>query len=84
MVLIAPAHTESKWQGVADETGAEVPPLYAKGCYWHQGTRYCSAYCYIEINGKRYCNERQSEAVPQGNPYSAERPTLDDVYRQPR
>jgi hypothetical protein len=62
----------------------DEPALYARGCYWHRGTRHCSQYCYVEINGRRYCNPRESEAVPQGDPYQPVRPAVEDMYRQPR
>lgn len=44
-------------------------PVYtgrAVGCYYHRGRRFCSRYCYIEVNGLEYCHDRQSEAFPQG------------------
>lgn len=41
------------------------PAVYAEGCYWDRGERYCSRYCYIEVNGHRYCHQRRREAVPQ-------------------
>jgi hypothetical protein len=63
---------------------ADGPALFARGCYWRRGERYCSAYCYEEINGNRYCNTRESEAVPQGDPARPMRPTLEDVYRPRR
>ena len=66
------------------ELEPRIPLGYANGCYWHSGVRYCSSYCYVEINGKRYCNKRESEAVPQGDPYRVERPTVEEIYRRPR
>ena len=44
-----------------------LPPLEAKGCYFYRGNRYCGSYCYWEINGKRYCQRRGREAVPQAD-----------------
>lgn len=41
------------------------PPLEAQGCYFYRGRRWCGRYCYYEINGKRYCQRREREAVPQ-------------------
>lgn len=41
------------------------PPLEAQGCYFYRGRRWCGRYCYYEINGKRYCQRRAREAVPQ-------------------
>jgi hypothetical protein len=40
-------------------------PVEAKGCYFRRGREYCGRYCYIEVNGKRYCQERLRDAVPQ-------------------
>jgi hypothetical protein len=79
------AQAGGEWQGGKDGFAADEAPLfYAKGCYWRRGTRYCSSYCYIEINGKHYCNRRESEAVPQGDPNHHERPTVEEIYRRPR
>lgn len=64
--------------------GAFAGPIFVRGCYWHRGERYCSTYCYQEINGNRYCNTRESEAVPQGDPYKPVLPTVEDIYRPRR
>ena len=70
------------------ESGAAARPL-AEGrpscqrIYWRGGVRYCSQYCYLEINGKRYCHVRESVAFPQGDPYAQERPTVEEIYRRP-
>ena len=37
----------------------------AGGCYWYRQRQYCSRYCYVEVNGQRYCREREREAFPQ-------------------
>lgn len=79
------AEAGGDWGGSKDGGYLEGgPPLYAKACYWHRGIRFCRLYCYVEINGKHYCHERESHAVPQGDPYSPERPTVDDLYRRQR
>jgi hypothetical protein len=36
-----------------------------RGCYWYRGAMTCSRYCYLEVDGRRYCRERSSEAFPQ-------------------
>lgn len=36
-----------------------------RGCYWYRQRQYCGRYCYTEINGQRYCREREQEAYPQ-------------------
>ena len=43
----------------------ELPPLEAKGCYYYRGERHCGSYCYWEVNGRRYCQQREREAFPQ-------------------
>jgi hypothetical protein len=69
--------------GGRHEAVAGCPALLtAEGCYWNRGRRYCSRYCYIEANGHRYCNQRESEAVPQAACEEPERP--EPVYRRPR
>ncbi len=60
---------------------AHTPLVYANGCYWHRGVRYCKSYCYVEITGKRFCQEQESEATSQGDPYAIERPTVEEIYR---
>lgn len=37
----------------------------ALGCYWYRQRQYCGRYCYVEVNGQRYCREREREAFPQ-------------------
>jgi hypothetical protein len=74
----------SKDGAFADAPFADRPHYYAKACYWHRGTRYCRLYCYVEINGNHHCQERESQAVPQGDPYRPVRPTVEDIYRRPR
>lgn len=44
-------------------------PVEAKGCYYRRGREYCGRYCYIEVNGRRYCQERRRDAVPQADSY---------------
>ncbi len=43
----------------------QLPPPEAKGCYFYRGRRYCGAYCYWEVNGKRYCQRRERDAHSQ-------------------
>ncbi len=37
-----------------------------RGCYWVRQHEYCGRYCYTEVNGLRYCTERERSAYPQG------------------
>jgi hypothetical protein len=89
MAFAGAAQAGGEWGGSKDGAFGDGPfpggpAYYAKACYWHHGTRYCRLYCYVEINGKHYCQERESQAVPQGDPYKPERPTVDDLYRRQR
>lgn len=36
------------------------------GCYWYRQRETCSRYCYREVDGRRFCQERKREAYPQG------------------
>lgn len=49
-----------------------VPPTEEVGCYWFRERQYCSRYCYLEVDGRRYCRERERLAYPQAPfvPYS--------------
>lgn len=49
------------------------------GCYWYRSRYFCSRYCYLEVDGKRYCVEREREARSQ-----AAEPDDEDVVRGPR
>ncbi len=40
-----------------------------RGCYWMRQRLYCARYCYIEIDGRRYCQERARWAYPQAPEY---------------
>ncbi len=44
---------------------APVEIAEGKGCYWERGREFCGAYCYYEVNGKRYCRERLRDAHSQ-------------------
>ncbi len=70
--------------GAKDFARSGDAPLFARGCYWYRGVRRCSQYCYIEIDGVRYCQDREFNAVPQGDPYAIERPSVDQLYRAGR
>ncbi len=52
---------------------AELPPPEARGCYYYRGRRYCGAYCYWEVNGKRYCQRRERDAYSQA-------PVIEDFF----
>lgn len=76
MFLIAPAlivlaGPHGTLAGPRSERVVEVPafPVEARGCYYRRGREYCGRYCYVELNGIRYCQERRRDAVPQANFY---------------
>ena len=35
------------------------------GCYFERGRTFCSRYCYLEVDGHRFCRERTHEARSQ-------------------
>ena len=35
------------------------------GCYFERGRTFCSRYCYIEVDGHRFCRHRTHEAHSQ-------------------
>ncbi len=45
--------------------GAESGPPGGIGCYWYRGRSHCGRYCYIEVDGARYCTERLRDAHSQ-------------------
>jgi hypothetical protein len=81
--IAAPALAGGDLAGYERRPAGACPMLLsAEGCYWNRGERYCSRYCYIEVNGSRYCHQRQSEAVPQAGCDEPDVP--EPVYRRPR
>lgn len=44
---------------------AVLPETEKVGCYWYRQREFCTRYCYWEVNGKRYCREREREAFSQ-------------------
>jgi hypothetical protein len=58
------------------------PGPEASGCYFSRGEMYCGRYCYIEIDGKRYCQPRERDAYPQGHVYIEESLVGPRSYRQ--
>lgn len=40
-----------------------------RGCYWARGAMTCSRFCYLEVDGRRYCQPRSDRAFPQALPY---------------
>lgn len=61
----------------------QMPPLEALGCYFHRGRRHCGRYCYWEVNGMRYCQERERDAFPQAYDDYVGGPAIEPQYRLP-
>ena len=76
--------------GLAEQVLAQgqFPPrgsaVYGVGCYWHRGHQYCNRYCWREIDGYRYCQERLRGAGTQAPPPEAVIEPGSPVYRQGR
>jgi hypothetical protein len=68
LLLSAPARAHH----VSHDDVIEEPGPEASGCYFSRGEMYCGRYCYVEINGKRYCQPRARDAHPQGEVYIEE------------
>ena len=75
----------SSVQSLAQST---FPPrgsaVYGVGCYWSRGHHYCNRYCWREIDGHRYCQERLSGAGSQAPPPVGLVDPNSPVYRQGR
>lgn len=54
-----------------------------RGCYWRRGERFCSRYCYWEVDGRRYCQDRERLAHPQGDPWFVPYPPEPPIYLRP-
>jgi len=57
----------SAWVAQASAGGRAVenPQWHdSKGCYAFRGRITCSRYCWRDLNGHRYCHERESLAYP--------------------
>ena len=71
LILITAVFAGSAPADARTRTGRDGPvlispmPLQADGCYYYRGRRHCGRYCYYEINGLRYCQQREREAYPQ-------------------
>jgi hypothetical protein len=67
------AHS-SRRGGPSSEVGVIPEGPEGVGCYWERGRQYCSRYCYVEIDGRRFCHERLRDAHSQA-PVNDWRPT---------
>ena len=65
-VSCAPAMAEGPYRSYRGYTApGPLVTTEGRGCYWYRQRQYCGRYCYTEINGQRYCREREREAHPQ-------------------
>ena len=64
LVCATQAEAGSPWRS-RDREGQEAQGI---GCYWMHERLYCARYCYIGIDGRRYCRERKRLARPQAPP----------------
>ncbi len=73
VVLLLAGHTLADARGQRQPVAvpAAEETLGGMGCYWYRQRQYCGRYCYVEENGRRYCREREREAVPQSPPREA-------------
>lgn len=51
-----------------------------RGCYWAEGRRRCSRYCYWDFDGGRYCQDRERLAFPQADPWFVPYPPEPPIY----
>ncbi len=56
--------------------------VYGVGCYWFRGHQYCNRYCWREIDGHRYCQQRLRGAGTQAPPPVGLVPPGSPVYEQ--
>jgi hypothetical protein len=64
-ILAAPislAQAEGPYRNYRSHAAPEqIATTQGLGCYWYRQRQYC----YVEVNGQRYCREREREAFPQ-------------------
>ena len=51
-------------------------------CYWYRERYVCSRYCYLEVDGMRYCTRRERDAVSQA-PFDLFQEPAPTAYRGP-
>lgn len=85
-VLLLAASTAVEARYVRDPHGRYIAPDQfryhgdQRGCYWAEGRRYCSRYCYWEVDGLRYCRTDRRRAHPQGDPWFQPYPPEPPIY----
>lgn len=62
--LFTSTFAEAQYRRLAPIAG-ELPPTEGRGCYFYRGRQICGRYCYWEVNGKRYCRQRERDAYSQ-------------------
>ncbi|MFA5949767.1 MAG: hypothetical protein WC807_05740 [Hyphomicrobium sp.] len=66
--LPAPAYAQAPRRHSMPAYGDGAGPQ-GVGCYWMRERLYCARYCYVEVDGRRYCRERSRLAFPQAPPF---------------
>ncbi len=61
--LVGTADAARRGQGLPHPDDVFVAE--GRGCYWARGAMTCSRFCYLEIDGRRYCHNRSDQAFPQ-------------------
>lgn len=65
---VAPAEAGRR-RAAPPPTPDDVYVAEGRGCTWSRGAMTCSRYCYMEVDGRRYCHPRSGAAFPQALPY---------------
>jgi hypothetical protein len=64
-ILIAPECSAYSARRPSPLIGAIPLGTEGVGCYWERGRQFCARYCYVEVDGHRFCREREREAFSQ-------------------
>lgn len=51
------------------------------GCYWYRQRRYCNRFCWVEVDGYRFCHRRLQGAGSQAPPSADAYPLSDPDAR---
>ncbi len=89
LTAMAPANAGDETYSFKDDDAvgvdASIPSqTEAIGRYYNRGRRFCSQYCYWEVNGRRYCRKRLREAHSQAYYPTYEEQIAPEVQYRPR
>lgn len=66
LLPLSQAHAYSRRGPAVPAVTAAVPDgPEGIGCYWERERLYCARYCYVEVDGHRFCRSRPREAHSQ-------------------